>query len=178
MARIFEMDQGGANTIRVVGTFGYMSPEYVTHGEFSTKSDVYSYGVLMLEIISGKKNSSFHRMGGSVTNLVTYVWKLWEKNSLHELIDPSIQEECIGEDCKKDEIIRCIHIGLLCVQENSADRPAMSEIHQMLTNTSLILHVPKPPGFFFPNGPESNQSTSKSFTCSVDDVTNTSVDPR
>lgn len=50
-----------------------MSPEYVTHGEFSTKSDVYSFGVLILEIISSKKNSSFHRMDGSVNNLVTYV---------------------------------------------------------------------------------------------------------
>ncbi|CAA7037462.1 unnamed protein product [Microthlaspi erraticum] len=187
MARIFEMDQGGANTRRVVGTFGYMSPEYVNHGEFSTKSDVYSFGVLILEIISGKKNSSFHRMDGSVNNLVTYVWKLWKKNSLHELTDPSIQEECIGDDSKKDEVIRCIHIGLLCVQENPTDRPAMSEIHQMLTNSSLSLHAPKPPGFFFPNGPGANslaqesgssQFTSKSFTCSVDDVTITSVNPR
>lgn len=120
-------------------------------------------------------------------NIILQVWKLWEKNSLHELIDPSIQEECIGDDKKRDEVIRCIHIGLLCVQENPTDRPAMSGIHQMLTNSSLVLHVPKPPGFFFPNGPGSNslaqesgstQPTSKSFTCSVDDVTITNVNPR
>ncbi|ESQ55010.1 hypothetical protein EUTSA_v10024598mg [Eutrema salsugineum] len=184
MARTFEMDQGGANTRRVVGTFGYMSPEYVTHGQFSTKSDVYSFGVLILEIISGKKNSSFYRIDSSVNNLVTYVWKLWKNNSLTELIDPGIQEECIVEECKKDEITRCIHIGLLCVQENPADRPSMSKIHQMLTNSSLILPLPRPPGFFFPNGPglnssgQSSQSASKSFTCSVDEATITSVNPR
>lgn len=50
-----------------------MPPEYVANGQFSTKSDVYSFGVLVLEIIGGKKNSSFHRIDGSVSNLVTHV---------------------------------------------------------------------------------------------------------
>ncbi|KAG7546482.1 Protein kinase domain [Arabidopsis suecica] len=182
MARIFGVDQTVANTGRVVGTFGYMSPEYVTHGQFSMKSDVYSFGVLILEIISGKKNSSFYQMDGLVNNLVTYVWKLWETKSLHELIDPGIRENCTS-----DEVIRYIHIGLLCVQENPADRPTMSTIHQMLTNSSITLPVPLPPGFFFRNGPGSNplgqrlepgQSNSKSFACSVDEATITDVNPR
>ncbi|EFH43974.1 hypothetical protein ARALYDRAFT_492542 [Arabidopsis lyrata subsp. lyrata] len=182
MARIFGVDQIVANTGRVVGTFGYMSPEYVTHGQFSMKSDVYSFGVLILEIISGKKNSSFYQMDGLVNNLVTYVWKLWENKSLHELIDPVIKE-----DCKSDEVIRYIHIGLLCVQENPADRPTMSTIHQVLTTSSITLPVPQPPGFFFRNGPGSNpssqglvpgQSSSKSFTSSVDEATITYVTPR
>ncbi|KAL1212298.1 Cysteine-rich receptor-like protein kinase 18 [Cardamine amara subsp. amara] len=182
MARIFGMDQTVANTTRVVGTFGYMSPEYVTHGQFSMKSDVYSFGVLILEIISGKKNSSFYQMDGLVNNLVTYVWKLWEKKALPELVDPGIRK-----DCKSDEVIRYIHIGLLCVQENPTDRPTMSRIHQMLTNSSITLPVPLPPGFFFRNGPESNplaqrlepgQSSSKSFACSVDEATITDVNPR
>ncbi|EOA16151.1 hypothetical protein CARUB_v10004289mg [Capsella rubella] len=182
MARIFGVDQTVANTARVVGTFGYMSPEYVTHGQFSMKSDVYSFGVLTLEIISGKKNSSFYQMDGLVNNLVTYVWRLWENRSLPELVDPSIRE-----DCKSDEVIRYIHIGLLCVQENPADRPTMSTIHQMLTTSSITLPVPLPPGFFFNNRPGSNQhaqgsetgqSTSKSITSSVDEATITYVDPR
>ncbi|KAL1201606.1 Cysteine-rich receptor-like protein kinase 18 [Cardamine amara subsp. amara] len=176
------MDQTVVNTARIVGTFGYMSPEYVTHGQFSMKSDVYSFGVLILEIISGKKNSSFYQMDGLVNNLVTYVWKLWEKKALPELVDPGIRE-----DCKSDEVIRYIHIGLLCVQENPTDRPTMSRIHQMLTNSSITLPVPLPPGFFFRNGPESNplaqrlepgQSSSKSFACSIDEATITDVNPR
>ncbi|KAF2581345.1 hypothetical protein F2Q68_00006390 [Brassica cretica] len=182
MARIFGMDQNVANTSRVVGTFGYMPPEYVTHGQFSIKSDVYSFGVLILEIISGKKNSSFYQMEGLVNNLVTYVWRLWENKSLHELIDPVIREES-----KRDEVIRYIHIGLLCVQENSAERPTMSRIHQMLTTSSITLDVPLPPGFLFRNGPESNplaqrlepgEPTSMSFACSLDEATITDVSPR
>ncbi|CAA7024250.1 unnamed protein product [Microthlaspi erraticum] len=182
MARIFGIDQTVANTSRVVGTFGYMPPEYVTHGQFSTKSDVYSFGVLVLEIISGKKNSSFYKMDGLVNNLVTYVWRLWENKSLPDLVDP-----CIREDCKIDEVIRYIHIGLLCVQENPADRPTMSTIHQILTTSSITLPIPLPPGFFFKNeqrstsiapGLEPGQSSSKSFTCSVDEATITNVIPR
>ncbi|KAF8057305.1 hypothetical protein N665_1261s0008 [Sinapis alba] len=182
MARIFGVDQTVANTARVVGTFGYMPPEYVTHGQFSTKSDVYSFGVLILEIISGRKNSSFYQMDGLVNNLVTYVWRLWENESLLELVDSGIKE-----DCKRDEVIRYIHIGLLCVQENPIDRPTLSKIHQMLTNSSITLPVPRPPGFFFGNGPRSNplahglepgQSSSKSIPCSVDEATITDVTPR
>ncbi|CAN7060408.1 unnamed protein product, partial [Brassica rapa subsp. trilocularis] len=182
MAKIFGVDQTVANTARVVGTFGYMPPEYVTHGQFSTKSDVYSFGVLILEIISGRKNSSFYQMDGLVNNLVTYVWRLWENKSLIELVDNGIKE-----DCKRDEVIRYIHIGMLCVQENPVDRPTLSTIHQMLTNSSVNLLVPRPPGFFFGNEPRSNplahglepgQSSSKSIPCSVDEATITDVTPR
>ncbi|XP_010445177.2 PREDICTED: cysteine-rich receptor-like protein kinase 21 [Camelina sativa] len=182
MARNFRVNQTEANTGRVVGTFGYMPPEYVANGQFSTKSDVYSFGVLILEIIGGKKNSSFHRIDGSISNLVTHVWRLRNNASLLELVDPAI-----GENYDKDEVIRCIHIGLLCVQENPGDRPSMSTIFRMLTNASITLPVPQPPGFFFRERTEPNPlverllpgpSTSMSFTCSVDDASITSVRPR
>ncbi|WZZ46878.1 hypothetical protein YC2023_043137 [Brassica napus] len=175
MARIFGINQTVANTSKVVGTFGYMPPEYVANGQFSAKSDVYSFGVLILEIISGKKNSSFYQMEG-------LVWRLWESKSLHELVDPGIRD-----NCKSDEVIRYIHIGLLCVQENPVDRPTMSTIHQMLTTSSIVLPLPLPPGFFCSNEPRSNplaqglepgQWNSKSFTCSVDEATITDVIPR
>ncbi|CAA0396230.1 unnamed protein product [Arabidopsis thaliana] len=182
LARNFRVNQTEANTGRVVGTFGYMPPEYVANGQFSTKSDVYSFGVLILEIIGGKKNSSFHQIDGSVSNLVTHVWRLRNNGSLLELVDPAI-----GENYDKDEVIRCIHIGLLCVQENPDDRPSMSTIFRMLTNVSITLPVPQPPGFFFRERSEPNPlaerllpgpSTSMSFTCSVDDASITSVRPR
>ncbi|CAN8230897.1 unnamed protein product [Cochlearia groenlandica] len=176
MARIFGMNQNEANTARVVGTFGYMSPEYVTHGQFSTKSDVYSFGVLILEIISGKKNSSFYKMDGLVNNLVTYVWRLWETKSLSELVDNGIRD-----DTNSHEIVRYIHIGLLCVQESPTDRPTMSTIHQMLTTSSITLPIPMPPGFFFRNngiGANPLGHGVESFACSVDEATITDVSPR
>ncbi|CAK8567858.1 unnamed protein product [Lathyrus sativus] len=59
MARIFGTNQTEANTVKVVGTYGYISPEYAMDGIFSMKSDVFSFGVLVMEIISGKKNRCF-----------------------------------------------------------------------------------------------------------------------
>ncbi|WZZ25430.1 hypothetical protein YC2023_008831 [Brassica napus] len=180
MARNFRMDQTEDNTGRVVGTFGYMPPEYVANGQFSTKSDVYSFGVLILEIIGGKKNSSFHEIDGSTGNLVTYVWRLWNNDSLLELVDP-----VIGDNYDKYEVIRCVHIGLLCVQENPTDRPSMFTIFKMLTNTSITLPVPQPPGFFFRVRSEDlplaesfqpGPSTSMSIACSVNDVSITCLD--
>uniref|UniRef100_A0A803NZD9 Protein kinase domain-containing protein n=1 Tax=Cannabis sativa TaxID=3483 RepID=A0A803NZD9_CANSA len=60
LARIFHKSLDQANTHRVVGTLGYMSPEYAMSGIFSEKSDVFSFGILILEIISGRKNTSFY----------------------------------------------------------------------------------------------------------------------
>ncbi|VYS63645.1 unnamed protein product [Arabidopsis thaliana] len=130
MARIFGMDQTEANTRRVVGTYGYMAPEYAMYGQFSMKSDVYSFGVLVLEIISGMKNSSLYQMDDSVSNLVTYTWRLWSNGSQLDLVDPSF-----GDNYQTHDITRCIHIALLCVQHeqvgevgSSVDRLALCSI--------------------------------------------------
>ncbi|KAL3740583.1 hypothetical protein ACJRO7_021803, partial [Eucalyptus globulus] len=64
MARIFGVNQTQASTNKIVGTFGYMSPEYAMHGEFSVKYDVYSFGILLIEIICGKKNNFYHQLDG------------------------------------------------------------------------------------------------------------------
>ncbi|KAH0902012.1 hypothetical protein HID58_041515 [Brassica napus] len=102
------------------------------------------------------------------------VWRLWNNDSLLELVDP-----VIGDNYDKYEVIRCVHIGLLCVQENPTDRPSMFTIFKMLTNTSITLPVPQPPGFFFRVRSEDlplaesfqpGPSTSMSIACSVNDV--------
>ncbi|CAL9226554.1 unnamed protein product [Arabidopsis halleri] len=183
MARIFGMDQSGANTSRIVGTHGYMSPEYMMHGQFSMKSDVYSFGVLVLEIICGRKNSSFnHTSSTMVENLVNYAWKVWRDGSPLTLLDSTI-----AENYHSEEVTRCIHIALLCVQEDPVDRPNLSTIMLMLTSNTLILPVPQPPGFFHPNrrnqergfeGSESSKSTIWSSTQSINDVTITDLAPR
>ncbi|CAL9226555.1 unnamed protein product, partial [Arabidopsis halleri] len=96
---------------------------------YSTKFNVYSFGVLVLEIISGKCNSSFHQTDSNASNFVTYAWRLWTNGSPLELVDP-----VVGDSCDSSEVTRCIHIALLCVQENPMDRPTLSTIMLMLTN--------------------------------------------
>ncbi|XP_009364729.2 cysteine-rich receptor-like protein kinase 10 [Pyrus x bretschneideri] len=142
MARIFEVDQTQANTNRIVGTYGYMSPEYAMHGQFSVKSDMYSFGVLVLEIINGKKNSHFFQTNAA-ENLASHAWKLWRDETSLELLDPSLRDSY-----SRTEVIRCIHIGLLCVQEDPADRPTMQSVVLMLNGYSVNLPLPKEPAFF------------------------------
>ncbi|CAE6181383.1 unnamed protein product [Arabidopsis arenosa] len=133
------------------------------------------FGVLVLEIISGKKNSSLYQMDASFGNLVTYTWRLWSDGSPLELVDSSFRESY-----QRNEIIRCIHIALLCVQEDTENRPTMSAIVQMLTTSSIALDVPQPPGFFFRSkheeaGPSMDKS---SLCCSIDAASITIVAPR
>ncbi|XP_068312706.1 cysteine-rich receptor-like protein kinase 29 isoform X3 [Pyrus communis] len=153
MARLFDLDQTQGDTSRVVGTYGYMAPEYVMRGHFSVKSDVYSFGVLVLEIITGQKNSSF-RHGGNVEDLLSYAWKSWNEDTASNLIDPMLKSGSIPE------IMRCINLGLLCVQQNIADRPTMAAVILMLTSNSLDLPVPSQPAFFMDGGIESSSDTS------------------
>ncbi|CAA7018260.1 unnamed protein product [Microthlaspi erraticum] len=138
MARIFGNEQTRANTSKIAGTFGYMAPEYVMHGRISMKSDVYSFGVLLLEIISGKMNIGVNETDESVDSLVTHAWRLWRKRSPLELLDSTF-----GENYQSDDVTRCIHIGLLCVQEDPAYRPPLTTIILMLTNSTMTLPEPR-----------------------------------
>ncbi|XP_062018563.1 cysteine-rich receptor-like protein kinase 10 isoform X3 [Rosa rugosa] len=144
MARLFNIDQTQGETSRVVGTYGYMAPEYVMRGHFSVKSDVYSFGVLVLEIVSGQKNSSF-RHEGNLEDLLGYAWNSWKGGTSSNLIDPMLRTG------SRPEIVRCIHIGLLCVQQSIGDRPTMAAIIQMLTSNSDDLPVPSQPAFYMYN---------------------------
>ncbi|OWM83510.1 hypothetical protein CDL15_Pgr012991 [Punica granatum] len=182
MARIFGVDQTQGTTNKVVGTFGYMSPEYAMHGQFSVKSDVYSFGVLVLEIISGEKNSSFYQ-SGTAEDLPSHAWKHWRDGTPMEVLDPILRDSC-----SRNEVIRCIHMSLLCLQEDPADRPTMAMIALMLNSYSVTLPVPQQPAFFFRSRtdqlysesgePGSSKSTSKSMPVSVNEVSITEVEPR
>ncbi|XP_058769623.1 cysteine-rich receptor-like protein kinase 10 [Vicia villosa] len=153
MAKLFGVDQTKGNTSRIVGTYGYMSPEYAMHGNFSSKSDVYSFGVLIMEIISGKKNSSFYETGAA-EDLASYAWKLWNNGTPLKLVDHTIRESYTP-----NEAIRCIHIGLLCVQEDPDDRPTMPTIVLMLDSHTVTLPVPKQPAFFLQSGADQQMPT-------------------
>ncbi|KAK9084903.1 hypothetical protein Sjap_025314 [Stephania japonica] len=142
MARIFGGTLGEANTSRIVGTYGYMAPEYAMEGLYSIKSDVFSFGVLMLEIVTGKKNAGFH-LSKRAPSLLTYAWDLWSEGKGLELMDP-----LLTTTCSTDEFLRCIHIGLLCVQEDAADRPTMSSVVVMLGSDSSSFPQPLQPASY------------------------------
>lgn len=141
MARIFCENQNKANTRRVVGTFGYMAPEYAMGGLFSVKSDVFSFGVILLEMASGKRSSGFYLSEHGQT-LLAYAWRLWNEGREMELVDPSLMDRSQTEG-----IVRCIHVGLLCVQEDPADRPTMSFVVLALGSDPIALPQPKQPAF-------------------------------
>ncbi|XVF87652.1 hypothetical protein PTKIN_Ptkin18bG0137400 [Pterospermum kingtungense] len=143
MARLCAVDQTQGATSRIVGTYGYMAPEYAMHGQFSAKTDVYSFGVLLLEILSGQKNSAFHN-GSHVDDLLSFTWRNWKDGtaSALDLVDPNLR------DGSRTELMRCIHIGLLCVQDNVAKRPTMASVVLMLNSYSITLPKPSEPAFF------------------------------
>ncbi|KAB2044189.1 hypothetical protein ES319_D01G072900v1 [Gossypium barbadense] len=142
MARTFGGDQSEANTNRVVGTYGYMAPEYAIDGVFSVKSDVFSFGILLLELISGKKNRGFYHVNQS-GNLIEHAWRLWEEGKPLDLAD-----EFLAETGDLSELLRCIHISLLCIQQHPEERPNMSSVVLMLGSHNE-LPLPKQPGFLF-----------------------------
>lgn len=172
MARICGGDQMQGNTNRVVGTYGYMSPEYAMEGIFSIKSDVYSFGILLLEIISGKRNSAYYHENPS-SNLVGRVWELWQEENCVDVVD-----ESMGDSCSKEEVLRCIQIGLLCVQEFAEDRPNMSAVVFMLANNNVVLASPKRPAYVFKNKYHGANLSSNDGTTYVNDVTISVVEGR
>ncbi|XP_059650523.1 G-type lectin S-receptor-like serine/threonine-protein kinase SD1-1 [Cornus florida] len=142
IARSFGRDEIEAKTKRVIGTYGYMSPEYAIDGKLSVKSDVFSLGVLLLEIVSGKKNRKFHHLD-HYHSLLGHAWLLWNDHRALELVD-----SCLENSYIEPQVVRCIQVGLLCVQKLPKDRPSMSSVVFMLGNDGVALPEPKLPGFF------------------------------
>nr|KYP44177.1 Cysteine-rich receptor-like protein kinase 10 [Cajanus cajan] len=176
MARIFGENELQANTNRIVGTYGYMSPEYAMEGLFSIKSDVFSFGVLLLEIVSGKKNTGLYQTNSF--NLLGYAWDLWTRNSGMDLMDPSLDDSDTAS-CSKHTVPRYVNIGLLCVQESPSERPTMSDVVSMIGNDTVALPSPKPPAFLNVRGNEKSTlpcSTSESFSVNV--ITDSIVEAR
>uniref|UniRef100_A0A0D9WA14 Receptor-like serine/threonine-protein kinase n=1 Tax=Leersia perrieri TaxID=77586 RepID=A0A0D9WA14_9ORYZ len=134
-AKLFVADESGQT---LVVSQGYASPEYQLRGEISLKCDVYSFGVVLLETLSGVRN-------GSMQTLLPQVWRLWEQGNLIDLLDRTIARPASDETELVYDLERCIHIGLLCVQDKAEDRPTMSEVVAMLTSRTSQMEQPRRP---------------------------------
>ncbi|PON76948.1 Serine/threonine protein kinase [Trema orientale] len=173
MARIFADNDTRVKTNRVVGTYGYMSPEYAMDGLFSEKSDVFSFGVIMLELVSGKKNIAFFETDHSL-NLLGNAWHLWREGSSTDLMDSTLRDSC-----STGEVVRYVQLGLLCVQERATDRPTMSDVVFMLSNETLELPLPKEPAFLSQlSSTDAESSSSRQRLYSRNDITISEVHAR
>uniref|UniRef100_A0A0D3GS03 Uncharacterized protein n=1 Tax=Oryza barthii TaxID=65489 RepID=A0A0D3GS03_9ORYZ len=146
LARIFGRDQTQAVTKNVIGTYGYMAPEYQTRGNYSIKSDVFSFGVMVLEIVTGRKNNHSYNSQQS-EDLLTMIWEQWVAGTVLEMVDPSM-----NSFFSESDVMRCIYIGLLCVQGDPGERPVMSSVVLMLGTDTVELHAPAKPTLFARKG--------------------------
>ncbi|TMX04350.1 hypothetical protein EJD97_009541 [Solanum chilense] len=155
LAREFE-DDVEIKTHRVAGTYGYMSPEYIQAGHYSTKSDVFSFGILALEIVSGLRNSLYRHPTYDI-GLVGYAWKLWNEGNAIELLDPLIDKP---DDL--NEVVGCILVGMLCCQRRSQDRPSMVQVVSLLEENEMLKVncVPLEPYFYKGTSPSSRSRES------------------
>ncbi|XP_056173190.1 G-type lectin S-receptor-like serine/threonine-protein kinase At4g27290 [Syzygium oleosum] len=168
LAKIFAGHEREARTKRIIGTYGYMSPEYAYDGKFSVKSDVFSLGVILLEIVSGKRNRGFCHPDHE-HNLLGHAWLLWSAGRSLELLHESLCDSFIAS-----QVERCIQVGLVCVQKCPGDRPTMCSVIFMLANEEAILPQPKQPGFFKERGPSSTEESSireESYTRNIVTIT-------
>ncbi|GLT33608.1 hypothetical protein SLA2020_081800 [Shorea laevis] len=125
-----------------------------------------------MEIISGKKNKGFYHLNNGF-NLIGHAWRLWKEGNLSELIDSFVQESCT-----LSEVLRCIHISLLCVQQHPEDRPSMSSVVLMLGSETAMVN-PKEPGFLFDKKSlEASSSSSKPKSSSINELSLSVLEPR
>ncbi|KAL2330312.1 hypothetical protein Fmac_017893 [Flemingia macrophylla] len=136
LARLFPEDKSHLSTA-ICGTLGYMAPEYVVLGKLTEKADVYSFGVLIMEIISGRKSKSFVQNSYSILHAV---WSLYGSNKLCDIVDPIL----LG-NYPVEEACKLLKIGLLCAQASAELRPPMSVVVKMINNNHEITQPTQPP---------------------------------
>uniref|UniRef100_A0A0E0ADN8 Protein kinase domain-containing protein n=1 Tax=Oryza glumipatula TaxID=40148 RepID=A0A0E0ADN8_9ORYZ len=166
-------DVAEERTRRVVGTSGYIAPEYASEGRYSLKTDVFSFGVVVLEIISGRKNFIMEKQGDTVGNLIRDAWHMWRDGRLHELVDPALCDEY-----ESPVIMRCTQVALLCAQEDPTERPTMTDVTRVLNSQSILLSDPKKPTELTDGGASTDRpSTYIGQSSKTIDITITSSAP-
>ncbi|XP_077219236.1 cysteine-rich receptor-like protein kinase 2 [Tasmannia lanceolata] len=146
LARYFANDQSHLST-GLAGTLGYMAPEYVVHGQLTEKADIYSYGILVLEVVTGRKNGSQTTSEGH--SLMSQIWGHYTSKTLTEMLDP-----CLHDQCSEELVLNVFHVGLLCTQASPNLRPPMWRVVEMLISKARNIPLPTQPPFINIKGAE------------------------
>lgn len=183
LARSFQDDKSHISTA-IAGTLGYMAPEYLANGQLTEKADVYSFGVLLLEIVTGRQNNKSKSSEFS-DSLVTIAWKRFQQGSIEEILDPNLMLHEYHRSDARAEVLRVVHIGLLCIQEAASLRPSMSKALQMLAKKDEILPPPSNPPFIDEKTMELNDTSEDAFypqngtsSASIANISHSSFYPR
>ncbi|XP_040362505.1 probable LRR receptor-like serine/threonine-protein kinase At1g53430 isoform X2 [Rosa chinensis] len=131
LAKLDEEENSHIST-RIAGTIGYMAPEYAMRGYLTDKADVYSFGIVALEIVSGKSNTNY-RPKEEYVYLLDWAYVLQEQGNMLELVDPDL-----GSNYSKEQAMTMLNLALLCTNPSPTLRPPMSSVVSMLEGKSPI----------------------------------------
>ncbi|GLJ51898.1 hypothetical protein SUGI_1102480 [Cryptomeria japonica] len=144
LARLLPHDKTHVST-KFAGTFGYTAPEYASQGQLTEKADTYSFGVVVLEIISGRKSIDLNQPP-DMQYLLEWVWSLHEENKVLEVVEGEEKMEGYNEE----EVGRVINLALLCIQGSPTHRPSMSEVVTiLLSKAEFEFQKPLQPAFIY-----------------------------
>ncbi|RYR50551.1 hypothetical protein Ahy_A07g037176 isoform G [Arachis hypogaea] len=132
LAKLDEEDNTHIST-RIAGTFGYMAPEYAMYGQLTDKADVYSFGIVALEIVSGRNNTTNRQNEGAFV-LLDWARLLREKGDIMEIVDRRL----LDSNLKKEEVMVMINVAFLCTNVSPTLRPTMSSVVNMLEGKSIV----------------------------------------
>ncbi|XP_022851209.1 probable LRR receptor-like serine/threonine-protein kinase At1g56140 isoform X3 [Olea europaea var. sylvestris] len=173
LAKLYDDKKTHIST-RVAGTIGYLAPEYAMRGHLTEKADVFSFGVVALEIVTGRPNSD-SSLEDDKMYLLEWAWNLHETNQEMELVDRTLSE------VNEDEVKRIIGIALMCSQTSPGLRPSMSRVVSMLSGDIEVPPVTSKPGYLtdwkfrdattFMSNTESSTSRSDISQCNPSNVT-------
>ncbi|KAI3701562.1 hypothetical protein L6452_26741 [Arctium lappa] len=172
IARSFQNNEIEASTDRIVGTYGCVPPEYIKEGVYSRKYDVYSFGVLLLQVLSGKKNYYVYGPHQNLS-LLEYAYVLWKEGRGMEFIDPSLDDAF-----SRYKLTRCMQVALLCVEEKWEQRPSVLEVSAMLRNEYASVPMPRRPAFSTNKDDEEKKNGMTEELHSVDIATISQLLPR
>nr|BAJ87763.1 predicted protein [Hordeum vulgare subsp. vulgare] len=117
---------------RVIGTFGYLAPEYAQSGQITEKADVYSFGVVLVELVTGRKAVDINRPKGQQF-LTEWARPLLEEHAIHELIDPRLEDRFC-----ENEVYCMLHAANLCIRRDPHSRPRMSHVLRILEGDMVV----------------------------------------